>query len=303
MSTETATLEVHTSDLTSPCLRRVDLRLRGKAIGITESAKAGGLLWHEAVQQCHADNRFDAPHAAAIVSPAWARVQERCKAENQPLSPAVTRDLTTLCAEVAQLLPVYGERVASTLGKVIGCELPIRCTIDVDGEPVEFASHIDLLCRFPSGSLGIVDWKYGKEAPTFWELSRNMQFGMYGYAARHGAIMVDGEWVEFGEWPSLYWCQIRNLRGFGRATTVKEYNSEQAAWEEVPYAKGQQRPIEKIMIPSGVYPEGEAEILRRFAEHVRLRRMGIMPAIPGEHCQFCDSVKFCGRLGGEGAAY
>ncbi len=295
-------MEVHTSDLTKPCLRQVDLRLRGKAIGSTQSAKAWGLLWHEAVQTCHADKRFDSPHAMAIVAPAWERVQAKCKEENSPLSPTVTRDLTTMCAEVASLLPVYGERVVPLLGKVIGCELPIRATIEVDGEDVDFASHLDLLCRTPSG-LMVVDWKTGEDCPAFYELSRNMQFGMYAYAVKHGAVLVDGEWLEFGEWPSLTWCHIRNLKGFGRATTVKEYDPATGETTETPYAKGQQRPIEKIMVPSGVYPEGEGEILRRFTEHVRLRRMGIMPATPGEHCRFCDSVRFCDDLGGKGAAY
>jgi hypothetical protein len=149
----------------------------------------------------------------------------------------------------------------------------------------------------------VVDWKTGEDCPAFYELSRNMQFGMYAYAVKHGAVLVDGEWLEFGEWPSLTWCHIRNLKGFGRATTVKEYDPATGETTETPYAKGQQRPIEKIMVPSGVYPEGEGEILRRFTEHVRLRRMGIMPATPGEHCRFCDSVRFCDDLGGKGAAY
>jgi len=292
-------MEVHTSDLTKPCLRAVDLRLNGKAIGCTQSAKAWGLLWHEAATACHLDGQFAGPCLGSVVSSAWHRVSERAKEENSPLSDAVTRDIPTIMAEVAAFLPVYGERCVPLIGKAIGCELPIRATFEVDGEDVDFASHLDLLCRDRDGGLMLWDWKGGKDAPSFYELSRNMQFGMYGLALRHGSVMIDGEWVEFREWPSMYWIQVRNLKPFGRASTVKEWDEDANDWAEVKYEKGQHRPMNKIVIPSGVYPEGEGEILRRFAEHVRLRRAGIMPAIPGEHCQFCDSRRWCETLGGQ----
>lgn len=296
-------MEVHTSDLTKPCPRQVALRLEGKAIGSTQSAKAWGLLWHEAVTTCHMVGKFTPAAASSIVPDAWDRVAKKAAAENSPLSDTVKRDLTTIMAEVAALIPVYGERCVPLIGKVIGCELPIRATIDVDGEPVDFASHIDLLCRDKDGGLVVWDWKGGKDAPSHYELSRNMQFGTYGLACRYGSVMVDGEWVEFSEWPSLYWVQVRNLKPFGRATVLSEWDTEKMERVDVSYEKGQHRPIGKIVIPSGVYPEGEAEILRRFEEHVRMRRSGLMPAIPGEHCQFCDSRKWCNGLGGTGAAY
>lgn len=296
-------MEVHTSDLTKPCLRAVDLRLNGKAVGSTQSAKAWGLLWHEAATCCHLLSEFSGARVGTTVSESWNQVAKRAEAENSPLSETVTRDITTIMAEVASLLPIYGERVAPLIGKFIGCELPIRATIDVDDEPVDFASHLDLLCRDKDGGLMVMDWKGGKDAPSFYELSRNMQFGMYAFACRYGAVQVDGEWVEFGEWPSLYWVQVRNLKPFGRASTAKEWDEEANEWVERKYEKGESRPLNKIVIPSGVYPEGEAEILRRFTEHVRLRRAGIMPAIPGEHCQFCDSRRWCDGLGGTGAAY
>lgn len=297
------TLEVHTSDLTKPCPRAVELRLNGKAVGTTQSAKAWGLLWHEAATGCHLAGRFDAAYADSIVPQAWASVLGKAKVENSPPSDAVKRDATTIQAEVASLLPMYGDRCASMVRKLIGCELPVRMTIAVDGKDVEFASHIDLLFRDDDGRLVVWDWKGGKDAPSFHELSRNMQFGMYGLTLRYGSVLMDGEWVEFGEWPSLAWVQVRNLKPFGRATTLTEFDGEKNEWVDVEYAKGQYRPIHKIVIPSGVYPEGEPEIRRRFAEHVRMRRTGLMPAIPGEHCQFCDSRRWCDGLGGTGEAY
>lgn len=293
-------MEVHTSDLTKPCLRAVDLRLNGKAVGSTQSAKAWGLLWHEAATLCHRKGRFDAAFVNANVGPCWDVVERRAKEENSPPSDAVRRDVVSMVAEVASLIPVYGERCVPMIGKFIGCEVPVRATFDVDGEPVDFASHIDLLCRDLDGGLMVWDWKGGKDAPSHYELSRNMQFGMYGVALRYGAVLLDDEWVEFREWPSLYWVQVRNLKPFGRATVLSEYDMEKGERVDVSYEKGQHRPMNRIVIPSGVYPEGENEIMRRFAEHVRLRRLGTMPATPGEHCQFCDSRRWCGNLGGEG---
>lgn len=296
-------MEVHTSDLTKPCLRAVSLRLNGKAIGSTQSAKAWGLLWHEAATACHRLNNFAGTKVGDVVSTSWQAVADKAKDENSPLSDAVNRDIPTIMAEVAALLPVYGERCVPLIGKFIGCEVPIRATLDVDGEDVEFASHLDLLCRDKDGGLMVWDWKGGKDSPSFYELSRNMQFGMYGWALRYGSVLIDGEWVEFREWPSLYWVQVRNLKPFGRATVLSVWDETKGERVDVSYEKGQHRPLNKIVIPSGVYPEGEGEILRRFAEHVRLRRAGIMPAIPGEHCQFCDSKRWCDGLGGTGEAY
>lgn len=291
------TLEIHTSDLTGPCLRRVELRLNGKASASTESAKFFGLLWGEVAAACHDNSDFTDPFVIALLPKARDRVIAKAKEENSPVSPVVTRDMTDTLAEIGALVRVYRERCVPMIGKFLGCELPIRATFDVDGEPVEFASHLDLLFRDKDGRLVVWDWKAGKDAPSFYELSRNMQFGMYGLACRYGSVMLGDEWIEFEEWPSLYWVHVQNLYPFGRATTTKEWDG--TAWTERKYTKGESRPIDKIVIPSGVYPEGESEIMRRFAEHVRMRRSGIMPAIPGEHCMFCDSVRWCENLGGQ----
>ena len=66
-------------------------------------------------------------------------------------------------------------------GKLIGCELPIRCEID----GFSFASHLDLLWRDSLGNCA-VGLQERRGYPTIAYLSRNPQLGMYSYALRFG---------------------------------------------------------------------------------------------------------------------
>ena len=287
-------IEVHTSDLTEPCPRRVELRLAGKRIGETTSALMWGQVWHEARAGCYAAGVWDELRAAGILIDAW----NKCVAENiknrMPLTEAVVKNESATKAEIAKYLAAYGERVAPRVKKMIGQELPIRCTIIVDGEAVEFASHLDVLFRDHTGRLTLDDDKTGDEAPTMDYLRRNKQLGIYAYAIRHGTVWVDGEPVEFGEWPIVNWIHVPGMRTYGRKTTIKEVDFTSGELVERVYEKGEARPIERVVMTAPIHEQRAASIVSDFAQHVRMRRLGIMPAMPTKTgCFLCDSRVHC----------
>ena len=296
-----ANVEIHTTDLMEPCPRRVQLRLEGKRIGETTGALMFGQVWHEARAACYAAGVWDEFRSAGILIDAWAR----CEAENaknrQPISDAVRKNETTTKAEIARLLASYGERVASRVHRLIGCELPIRCAVVVDGECVEFASHLDVLFRDSAGRLVLDDDKTGDESPCMDYLRRNKQLAMYAYAIRHGTVWLDGEPVEFGEWPVVNWVQVDALKTYGRKTTVKEVDFASGELLERVYEKGEARPLDRIVMQAPIHESRSASILADFADHVRMRRAGLMPALPDKQgCRLCESRSFCASYQEEG---
>ena len=295
-------LEVHTTDLMDSCPRRTELRLAGKRIGETPSALMFGQVWHEARARCYADGVWDEFRAAGILLDAWAKCEAENAKNNQPLTEAVKKNAAQTQAEISRLLGHYGERVASRVRKLIGCELPIRCSVVVDGEAVEFASHLDVLFRNTDGQLVLDDDKTGEEVPSMDFLRRNRQLGMYAYAIRHGTVWVDGEPVEFGEWPIVNWIHVRNLNTYGRKTTVKEVDFVTGELVDRTYEKGEHRPIDRIVMTAPIHEQRTPAILADFYQHVRMRRLGFMPALPDEvGCRSCESRKFCTSYQHEGS--
>jgi len=297
-------MEFHTSDLTNACLKAVELRLKGKRIGETASAKFRGSLWHEARALCYARGEWSEHAAFKALTDGASIVIEQAKADNEPLTDAVVANWQNIAAELTPLLVRYGAVVASRVAKLIGCELPIRATFEVDGETIEFASHIDVLFRDGMGNVCMDDDKTQEEVPTRAYLARNMQFAMYAAALESGSVMVDGEWIEFRQWPRLSWIHVNNLRPFGRKTVCKEVDWTTGAIEEVEYAKGDMRPESKIVLGVPIDPSQRAAIEAEFATRVRMARAGLWPTNPDPiGCHLCESRTFCPSFEGSRGAW
>ena len=93
-------------------------------------------------------------------------------------------------------------------GKLIGCELPIRCEID----GFSFASHLDLLWRDSLGNCACGTTRAAR-IPRLAYLSRNPQLGMYSYALRFGEVLLPGGWgwTAFEEVAQVSWIHLNNL--------------------------------------------------------------------------------------------
>lgn len=276
--------EFHTSDLTGNCLRAVQLRHDGQVIGKTETALYRGSLFHEAVSVAYAAKWDGKPESFMALGAA--KVDAEAKRDNRPVTDAVLAAMVDLRTECVELLKWYKERFVSPDDKVIGVELPIRMTLEVDGEPVEFASHLDLLRRTKDGILTLRDFKTGEDDPTGPYLARNLQLGMYAMAIRHGSIQVDGEWIEFGEWPLVEWFHVNSLLPYKRKTTDKETG------EVLP--AGSHRPVDKIVRVAPIDESKERVIRDEFALRVRMWRAGHFPTNPDPvGCLICQSRHAC----------
>ena len=282
-------MEIHTTDLTAACLKSVELRWEGKRIGETTTALALGSLWHEAVRLFYVDEMTP----AEAVDAASVRVAQDAAKEGRPLSSSAAFSLKDLGDQVREWLDQYTSRFGWILNsKRVGCELPVRMSADVDGEPVEFASHLDLLIR-SGDSLMVIDWKTGEDAPTRDYLSRNMQLGMYAWAVRDGEVFVGGEWVSLGELPTVAWFHVRNLSPFKKATTAKDEMG-----NSVEYKKGDVRPDNKILITADIDDDGIEYVKREFATRVRMFRAGMFPTNPDPiGCLLCECRRDCPTFG------
>lgn len=279
--------EFHTTDLTANCLKAVELRHNGKRISTMTSALYRGCLWHEGARLLHERNDWGV--ADLLVRDADVLVRAKAEEECRPLSPACERDRHETMAEIGRLLNRYAQMFAGVFvkSKLIGCELPVRLTVNVDDQPAEFATHIDLLYRSIDGHLCLWDWKSGEDSPTWEYLTRNLQFGMMHLAVAHGQVMTSPDcWVEFGDAPLMTWVHVNNLAPYGRKTTVTENG------EPREYAKGDARPLSSVL--RGIEINDEGVILDQFSTRVRMARAGLYPMNPSEQgCHLCESNQFC----------
>jgi hypothetical protein len=286
--------ELHSGDFTESCLRRVRLRHEGKVMGETTTALYRGSVFHEAVRILHVGRKWDRQSIGIAVTKAAAQVEAEAKANRKPLSPAVEEKKFTTQTEVEKLVQRYAGLLAPVVeaGSLIGCEMPIRLTLDVDGEPQEFASHLDLLYRQTADEdkpLCLWDFKTGEDAPTRAFLSRNLQLGFYYLALRYGSVLVDGEWLEFDEWPSVWWIHANNLAPYKRAGKYTDLDG-----SEVEYKAGDMRPLQTVLHPCGFSPDKEEAIRAALVERVRMMRAGFWPASPDPvGCHICPSNRHC----------
>lgn len=285
--------EWHTSHFSQPCGKRVQLTAQGNRIGETASAKYRGLLFHEAVGLFIAAG-CDPATAGACASAADVTVQAGATAEHSPMTEVALRDSTDTIAECAKLLEYFAGRFAGILraGKIIGCELPVRWTVDIDGEPTHFATHLDLLWIDGNGQLRLWDFKTGEASPSWDFLGRSPQLGLMWLMVRHGQVCVDPDldlWDSFGMFPAVDWVHINALKPYGKATTTKgDDGSEQK------FTKGEHRPMTAILRSAAFIEDREAEVFEEIAQRVRQYRAGFFPMVPEEQgCRLCECRIHC----------
>jgi hypothetical protein len=279
--------ELHTSDLLSGCLRRVQLRHEGKAIGKCTGALYRGLLFHEAARMLHTANMIGEP--LAITTEAAQTVAKTLHAERRPPTESVKAKAADTVADVAALIGHYQRRFSDLFAhsKVIGLEVPIRLTMVVDDQPQEFASHLDILYRDPHGNLRVDDWKSGDDDWGSEHVHRSLQLGLYYMAVQYGSVMIGGEWIELGEAPTVAVIEVNNLYPYTRKVTAKDDTG-----NEREFVKGDDRPLSSIR--REVLVTNEAAIHDELALRVRMNRAGFWPTNPtADGCRFCESSSHC----------
>lgn len=278
--------EIHTSDLTRPCMRSVQLRHEGKIDAETTGAMFDGLVFGEACAMAHAAGLADDIDHWGIVSIAWQKCHDRCLAEKQPVSRAVGENAEQTVKDIAALVAEYADRFREHFArwKVIGTEVPIRAAFDVDGEPVDFASHLDLMFRDHTGVLNVWDWKlaYEKDAsPEF--LARQMQLPLYAVGVEVGEVLIGGEWIAMEERPTVAWIDGASLRTYKRKTTMGDGTV---------MGLGDRRPLSRIV--REVVVRNPTAVLAEFAVRVRMQRAGLWPTNPDPvGCRICASRRWC----------
>lgn len=283
--------EIHTSDLTARCLKSVELRHNRKIIAEATGALYKGLLFGECCRMIHERASWEIPSIPGIMLESAKAVAKQLSEERRPLSDAVNKSLSIIQTEVLRFVEQYAGRQRDHFKntRLIGCELPIRVTIDVDGEEQEFASHLDLAYRM-GNVLYVRDWKLREDAPTTAYLGRNLQMALYWFAVKHGQVMVGDEWVAFDEYPIIEWFDAQRLGVYKRATTIVDEDT----GEEIKVPAGTARPIEKIVRTVVYQPEQEAAFLNEIATRVRMFRAGMYPTNPDPiGCHLCESNRWC----------
>lgn len=279
--------ELHTTDLMDPCPRAVQLRHEGRVIREAPRAMFTGSLWHKAAQLYFADEH-DTP-IAFIVDVAREQVLKEYRDEGKELTPTVEGNMAEICGQVAGWLQRFHVRFAQYFAQctIIGCELPIRMTVDVDGYPIEFASTLDLLFRDPHGMLCDWDYKTPKESPSQAFLDRNMQLGMYWVGLLKGEVMLNGHYERFDEQAIVSWFHVQALLPYSKKVTAKDDTGRVRD-----FFKGDERPT-RLVVREQLYTNAQA-ILDEFRLRVRMHRAGLFPAFPDpQSCRFCDARVAC----------
>lgn len=285
--------DIHTTDLTEPCLRKVLLRHQHKSEPVAPTALFRGLLAGKCLEVLHEKG------GKVDVMPLAEELKKELLSEGRMLSDAVEKNLADLCREVDDKLYAYTETLMPKFDKcqVIGTELP--CRLNVNG--IELASHIDLMVRDTDGVFGygrgrllVIDWKYRMETPTRGYLARNLQFSLYWLCALRGKILsypFAGVWDEYQENAQMIWCHLPYLSPFKRKTTCKDIDG-----NSVTYLKGDQRPVNQIMRDVNFKTDCVSEIEKDLTERVEMMRAGYFPKSPDPvRCTVCDSREFCTR--------
>ena len=294
MTTATKT-EYHTSFLTASCNRQAYLTREGKAVGEATGALFRGIAASAAMEYAHAQ-KLDPACAAGAAITGWSEAEAQCEAENRPLSEAVGKNKPKTLAEIERVVSLYCDRFRQmfSTAKRYYTEVPIRWAIDVDGEPAEFASHLDLLWQAAGGSWYVDDWKWRADAPSPHYLSRNMQLGMYALAVAHGEVLLDDFWVALDAMPVVTWVHLPHLLPYTMKVKAKDDSG-----QLVTFAKGDPRPLKNIRCTADIHDE--AVILDEFRQRVRMDRAGFHPTSPDPiGCRLCECSRHCPSFDGDG---
>lgn len=274
----TTELEWGTGMLTSRCMKRVQLQIQGKSLPEVTSAMFRGSIFHKLAECWHTGQTFDLREMHASVNKEGRRMTLTC-----------ARDSEETAAEMRGLLDGYTTRYGQYFraSKLLGCEVPIRWTVDVDGKPAVFRSYLDLIFRDPHGLLNVWDWKTGD---TDWDgdyAARSLQVGMYFMATQYGHVKLGDEWIALEEAPSVSIISVENLKPYMRKTTARGDDG-----MEREFVKGDARP--ETSVRREVMCNNEAGILEQFKTRVRMARLNLWPTNPTDTgCRACSCREAC----------
>ena len=290
--------EIHSSELTSNCLRKVQHRLRGEIEPVATTALYRGLVAGRGCELLH-QMGFDQDPSSITVAAA-ADIQKQLAEENRMLSEAVENNRQDVLAEVTGVLHLYRDRFGPAFERctLIGTEVPARWSC---GE-MEFASHLDLVVRDTQNSFGygkgrliVFDWKWRQDQPSHHYLARNMQFALYYMMTKHGKLRCGPEgfeWVDFGEPPVLVWFHLPSLKPYSRRVTA--FNDQ---GEEQEFVKGDLRPTRTILYRVEYDTEQEPNIVTELQMRGKMIENDVFPLNPDPvSCRICEAEAFCDRF-------
>jgi len=287
--------EFHSTDVVTPCARQLYHRHRGEVEASMSTALFRGLMAHEVMEEVHMGN-WNMEQMPSMIERAKTRTIAKAKDENRPLTDSVIENMQDITDDVSTVCSHYIHRQKDYFAqcKVIGVELPVRWTLQIEGlEPIEFASHIDLLYRNPADEICVRDFKYQDESPTMAYLGRNLQFALYHFVIWEGIVKVhDGDdgWVSFGEQPWMEVADLKNFKSYSRKTTVTDFESGQ----KIEYSKGDERPLANIIKTWRYSCDRDNDMKRELSIRPTLMRAGLWPTVPDKlGCHLCESKKWC----------
>ncbi len=286
--------EVHTSDLTSNCDMRVQLKHQGFYTDEMATACFRGRLAEEAVQYLHQNDLWSDADARASIPWANAAVDKSIEEEGTTLTDSVVEKRDDIAKEVLRVVKAYVERLGPWFKShtLVGLQVPMNLTLDKggrygisdDGHSMSegrqlFASHIDMITRDVNGTLWFFDWKY-TESAIITAMIRSPQFALYYLAGRHGSFLLDpvlDTWASFEQWPVIAMIHLPSLKPWGKKGTCRDDQG-----VEVEYARGAERPMNRILRDVPFKPEREDAIAEMLLSKVRAWRDGHFPMKPSD---------------------
>ena len=294
--------EIHSSELTADCLRKVYHRLMGEVSGEATTALYRGLVAGRACELMHQQGFDQDPFNLTIA--AASDTQKQLSEENRMLTQSVEENHQDILAEVSNVLILYRDRFAFMFDQceLLGTEVPARYTLKTDGGEVKFASHLDLLVRDTNGVFGcgrgkllVMDWKWRQQAPSHHYLARNMQFALYYMMAKFGHLKCGPkafEWMDYGEDAVLFWIHLPGLKPYTRRTTA--YNDKS---EEQEFVKGDLRPMRSVLYQVEYDSAQERQIKAELEMRAKMVENDVFPLNPDPvSCRICDAEAFCTRF-------
>lgn len=305
--------DIHSSDITERCLRKVWLKRQGCYEPVMPEAMYKGNLFNHAATRLAQLNSYDEDAVVEASGYATAKVQSDLKAENRRLSDAVEKNASRIHKELAQAVIEYARRFGERLAecRVIGVEIPIWWELPITFPPVhntegdavegviEISSHLDLLMRdvhnvWGKGNRRLCDWdfKYHGDDASRDYLGRNQQMIAYQIAVARGLCLINGDWIHMDEWPATAWFHASSLRPYGKQTTTKNDRGEVQT-----FARGELRPEHTILRWIDFRPEREDDMTRELAMRAETMLAGFFPMNP-DHvgCRLCECRHWCPRF-------
>lgn len=286
--------DVHTGDLTAKCMRETLHRWNDEFEPTVPTAMLRGLCFGKATELWWDDDEpLDTVAQLALdVTIANLKVEGRVLTEG---AEKACGEIVEHVHQAMQLWPKCLEHVGGgSMPTIVGMEIPVRMSIEVDGIPQPIASHVDLLLRDSKGGYIIADTKWREDAPTSDYLARNLQFSTYWLCGKHASFRYpNGKWYELGCDARLCWIHASYLRPCGRAQTWVD----KATGEIFNFKKGDVRPMEKVVRWVGYANAARQVATDEIANRIRMMRQGHFPTNPDPlGCALCPSQQWCHRF-------